>query len=251
MAADRLRMPADLVLTPVEDLPPQVRGRFDYDEGDYAITRPQVRAPARIINRDAAELLREFSTPSTLEEAAVRYARAHGTTPLDTLEHAHPLLEWLFAGGLLVLDGDAESVCTQHGRGDHIQGWEVLEPIQLLRDSEVLQVRRRGEIAVLKIERDRDQHADIKAAFEREAALDEAVREAVAPRIVEHGEYDHRCYLVVEWYPGVNVENYAEELRVAAIDAGSSSFPEGSFLLMRASTSQGSFTATFIRATSW
>lgn len=95
---DRLQLPADLILTPVEDLSADLRARFNYSEGDYAVTRPRARSPSRIINGNSAELLREFSSPSTVAQAIIRYARARGASPEATLEEAYPLLERFFAG---------------------------------------------------------------------------------------------------------------------------------------------------------
>jgi serine/threonine-protein kinase len=212
---DLLRLPADLVLTPVEELPADVRERFTYDQGDYAVTRPRARAPTRIVDAAAVELLREFTHPSTVASAVIRYARARGASPETTLEEAYPLLARLFASGLLVSENEgAGAVRGDPMRGELVGGWELIEPIQLLDDSEVCQVRKGAQIAILKIERpDFPRSHSGGTTLAHEAGVLRALDGAVAPRLIETGEDDGRAYLAIEWCPGIDAEAYARELR--------------------------------------
>ncbi|MGC9992497.1 MAG: lanthionine synthetase LanC family protein [Candidatus Cybelea sp.] len=216
---DLLRMPSDIVLTPVAELAIDVRERLAYNEGDYALTRPRVRTPSRIIDAAAAELLREFARPSTVAQAVIRFARARGASPQTTLEEAYPLLARLFAGGLLISDegGNLEATYSNLGRGELVGTWEVTEPIQLLDDSEVHQVKNGTQIAVLKIERPGSQVPSLGAGalLRREAIVLEALDGTIAPRLIEIGVHDARQYLAIEWCPGISSEAYARELRFA------------------------------------
>src|SRR5688500_8248469 len=104
---DPLVLPEDVVLVPVAELPEDVRGRLGCEEGDYAITRPRLRVPSRILDPDSARLLAEFRSPTTVAEAVIRYSRERGTDPEATLTEAYPLLDRLFGAGFLVAEGSA------------------------------------------------------------------------------------------------------------------------------------------------
>jgi serine/threonine protein kinase len=215
---DPLRLPADVILAPVSELPIDLRKRIACDEGDYALTRPRARTPSRIINRSTAELLREFASPSTLARAIVRFARARGTSPETTLEAAYPVLELLFAAGFLVSDADdAQPIDYQLNRGELVGTWEVLAPIQVLHDTEVYQARSGGRIGILKIERRlADGRFNAATMLRREATTLKALDGSVAPRLMENGDHEGRCFLAIEWCPGLEADAYADELREEA-----------------------------------
>jgi len=122
-----------------------------------AITRPRLRTPSRLVSAGAAELLREFATPSTVVEAVIRRSRACGDDPEATLEGAYPLLARLVREGFLVSASDAEArrIEASWEAGERIAGCTVQCCLQVLEDTEVYQVRAgpaRRE-AALKIER--------------------------------------------------------------------------------------------------
>ncbi|HXO29936.1 MAG TPA: hypothetical protein VOA80_21485, partial [Thermoanaerobaculia bacterium] len=100
--AGPLVLPADVLLVPVADLSQAARLQLNCQDGDVAITRPRLRTPSRLVSAGAAELLREFATPSTVVEAVIRRSRACGDDPEATLEGAYPLLARLVREGFLV-----------------------------------------------------------------------------------------------------------------------------------------------------
>jgi hypothetical protein len=55
-------LPAGVVITLVKDLPPSLRDRVQGEDRDYAVSRPRARTPSRIIDSQAAALLKEFQT---------------------------------------------------------------------------------------------------------------------------------------------------------------------------------------------
>ena len=85
-----------MLLVPVAELPEEVRRRLAGEAGDWAITRPGLRTPSRIVDAGAAQLLSELRSPGTLVEAVLRYSRARGLDPEATLAAAFPLLSQLF-----------------------------------------------------------------------------------------------------------------------------------------------------------
>lgn len=152
-----LVLPADVLLVPVADLSQAARLQLHCQDGDVAITRPRLRTPSRLVSAGAAELLREFASPSTVVEAVIRRSRVCGDDPEATLEGAYPLLARLVREGFLVSASDtkARRIEASWDAGESIAGCTVQCCLQVLEDTEVYQVRAgaaRRE-AALKIER--------------------------------------------------------------------------------------------------
>ncbi|HVG07950.1 MAG TPA: lanthionine synthetase LanC family protein [Thermoanaerobaculia bacterium] len=211
---DPLVLPSDVMLLPVADLPEEVRRQLTWEEGDYAVTRPKSRTPSRIVDAGAADLLGQFREPVTIVEAVIRFSRERSLDPETTLEEAYPLLERLLASGFLVSEGsdDAGAIRESLVPGEEIAGFEVLECVQGLEDTELYQVRSNDGTAALKIERPQ---AAGRAAndFAREAAILEHLAGEIAPRLLARGEVAGRHYLAIEWCQGVDAYVAAAELR--------------------------------------
>jgi eukaryotic-like serine/threonine-protein kinase len=218
---DPLVLPPDVMLVPVAELSEDVRRQLTWEEGDYAVTRPRSRTPSRIVDAAAADLLGHFREPVTIVEAVIRFSRERSLDPETTLEEAYPLLERLLASGFLVSEGsdDAGAIQQSLQPGEEIAGFEVLECVQGLEDTELYQVRSSEgtpAIAALKIERPQ---AAGRAAndFAREAAILEHLAGHMAgdisPRLLAQGEVHGRHYLAIEWCPGVDAYTAAAELR--------------------------------------
>lgn len=220
---DPLLLPPDVLLVPVADLSDELRGQLRCEEGDYAVTRPRSRQPSRVVDAEAAALIGEFKSPRTIVEAVLRYSLAREVDPEETLEQAYPLLQGLVSSGFLVAEGDAgaESIHPTLHPGDEIAGFEVVECVQGLEDTELYQARsleRPGVFAAFKIERPAS--AGKTGLFEREAAILEHLAGGGAPRLLASGDVEGRCYLAIEWLPGVDAVTAAEELRRAGDRAG-------------------------------
>ncbi len=215
---DALMLPPDVLLVPVAELSEELRGQLRCEEGDYAVTRPRSRNPSRVVDAQAAALIGEFKSPRTIVEAVLRYSQAREVDPEQTLEEAYPLLQGLVGSGFLVAEGDAgaESIRPTLVPGDEIAGFEVIECVQGLEDTELYQVRSLDQpdlFAALKIERPAS--AGKTGLFEREAAILEHLNGAGTPRLLASGEIDGRRYLAIEWLAGVDAVTAAEELRRA------------------------------------
>lgn len=211
--AGEFHLPPDLTLVPVDELPADLREKLTFENGDYALTRPQSRTPSQIVDARAADLIREFIRPTTLVQAILRVAQTHGTSAQETLVEACPLLERLLAGGFLVAEGASEGSPSDLGRGDLVGRWEIVATIQVVDDVEVHQVRDGHRIAVLKIERPGDPRPAAAAMREREARVLSALDGTVAPRLLEVGRHAGRAFLAIEWCRGIGAATYAEELR--------------------------------------
>ncbi|MES1243811.1 MAG: lanthionine synthetase LanC family protein [Acidobacteriota bacterium] len=212
---DPLVLPEDVLLLPVAELPEETRRQLTWEEGDYAVTRPRSRTPSRIVDAGAADLLRLFREPVTIVEAVIRFSSERALDPETTLEEAYPLLERLLSAGFLVAEGseEAQAIRQTHQAGEEIAGFEVVECVQGLEDTELYQVRSPGGATVaLKIERPVAAGRS-GGAFEREAAILEHLAGEGAPRLVGQGDVDGRRWLAIEWHRGVDAATAAEEPR--------------------------------------
>jgi len=220
---DALLLPPDVLLVPVAELSDELRGQLNCEDGDFAVTRPRSRRPSRVVDAQSAALIGEFKSPRTIVEAVLRYSQARAVDPEETLEQAYPLLQGLVSSGFLVAEGDAgaDSIHPSFTPGDEIAGFEAIECVQGLEDTELYQVRSLdvpGIFAALKIERPAS--AGKTGLFEREAAILEHLDGDGTPRLLASGEIDGRRYLAIEWLPGVDAVTAAEELRRAGDRAG-------------------------------
>jgi serine/threonine protein kinase len=219
---DPLVLPEDVLLLPVAELPEETRRQLTWEEGDYAVTRPRSRTPSRIVDAGAADLLRIFREPVTIVEAVIRFSRARSLDPETTLEEAYPLLERLLTSGFLVAEGsrEAEAIRQTHQPGEEAAGFEVVECVQGLEDTELYQVRTGdGTTVALKIERPVAAGRS-GGAFEREAAILDHLAGEGAPRLVGQGEVDGRRWLAIEWHRGVDAMTASEEPRRRGDRAG-------------------------------
>src|SRR5918911_3749371 len=212
---DPLILPADVLVIPIEDLPAQVRAQVEAEDGDYAITRPRSRTPSRIVDSDAAALLKEFRTPKTIIEAVISYSQAKQTDPEQMLTEAFPMIQ-LFMNLRLLVPPDAEEanqIVASFETGERVAGFEVLACIQVLEDTELYLVKTEsGEEAALKIVRPEGGRR-MERVFAREAAILRHLDGSANPKLLVAETFENRPYLVIEWCPGVNAAVAAEELR--------------------------------------
>jgi len=212
---DPLVLSPDVILVPVADLPESARSRFASNEGDVAVTHPRSRIPSQILDAHAAELLEQFREPRTIVEAVIRFSRLREADPERMLEDAFPLLRRLLESGFLVAAGeaDAEGIRPLLRPGEEVAGFEVLECLHILEDTELYSARGAAGLAALKIERGEKDGAFDRLDREREilAFLD---GEGV-PRLLGSGEIEGRRWIALEWCPGVDAERAARELRRA------------------------------------
>jgi serine/threonine-protein kinase len=216
--ADPIVLPADVVLVPVEDLPPETLGQIEHAPGDFAVTRPRTRSTSSIVVGSTAGLLERFRAPKTIVEAIVEYAHAEALDPNETLEHAFPMLaRFLNSGMLVAADSElATPIAATVAPGERIGAFTVVEPVHVIDDTEVHLARAAdGSLVALKLARTGSDH-ELRAAFDHEATVLAALSGTVNPALVERGAADGRELLAVTWCPGVDVLEAAAGLRDAA-----------------------------------
>jgi eukaryotic-like serine/threonine-protein kinase len=204
--ADPFVIPEDVVLTSVRSLSPALRRELECEEDDCAITRPHSRTPSRVIDASTADLLRQFAEAKPITEAIIAFSRINGTNPEETLVEAFPALQRLVNDGLLVLASSSarKAIEPTFSVGDHIDGFAVVDVVQVLEDSEVY----RGEAAdgkLVAVKVARPEAAGLRRAFAREAAVLRSLDGSVTPRVMSDGRVDDRAYLAVEWLEGRDV----------------------------------------------
>ncbi len=211
---DPLVLSPDVILIPVGDLPEGVRTRFTHQEGDVAVTHPRSRMPSQILDARAAELLAEFREPHTVVDAVIRFSRARDVDPETTLEDAYPLLQRLLESGFLIAEGAADAAGVRPGLrpGEEVAGFEILECLHILEDTELYSARGTAGMAALKIERRvATGHASERLSREREILA--MLEGEGAPRLLATGEIEGRRWIALEWCSGVDAERAARELR--------------------------------------
>ena len=138
----RFVLQSDVVFTPVLELPTTAREQIGAGEGDYALSRPTSRDPVRVLDRDSADLLQRFRSPTRIVDAILGYSRDHRVGAEATLEEALPMLQRLIDSQVLVAAAsDTTTARTGLKVGDQFAGARVLANVQVLDDTEVHLVR--------------------------------------------------------------------------------------------------------------
>jgi eukaryotic-like serine/threonine-protein kinase len=211
---DTFVLPAGTILQPVSELTEELRREIGSAGGEFALSRPNSRAHSKVVDADAAALIRHFEKPSTIAQAVARYSRGKPESAERLLEEALPLLQALIAEQLLVAAGSLGALELQPSLANEISadGWAILRCIQSLEDTEVYQARGPdGQLGALKI--GRSGVGSVGRTIAREARILSGVDSTVTPRLLGTGEWQGRPYLLMEWCPGANAHVVFAEFR--------------------------------------
>ena len=205
----------DVQIVLLTELSEKVRSQLKGEDGDFALTRQFSRSPSKVIDANAASLLRQFRNPRTIVEGILAYSKEAKVPAFAVLEDAYPLIESCLLANLLVEPGEkAEKVQASFAPGDSIDGNTVERSIQALVDSEVYQVRTpAGHLAALKISTGSVIRAMDKV-LTREADLLSHIGGAPAPACMGMAHLaDGRPYLLTEWFDGDDAQTLTGKLR--------------------------------------
>jgi serine/threonine-protein kinase len=211
---DPLVLPAGTVIQPVSELTEELRKQIGAEDGDFILSRPSSRTQSKVIDAEAASLIRQFEKPSTIGQAVARFSRGKAASPERLLEEALPLLQSLIGVRLLVEADSTEAGQIQPSleNENSIDGWAVVRSIQTLEDSELYQVRSpAGQVAALKI--GRSGYGSVSRALAWEARVLSGLDSTVTPRLLGSGEWKGRPYLSMEWISGVDAQSACAEFR--------------------------------------
>jgi eukaryotic-like serine/threonine-protein kinase len=212
-------LPQDVELRPVLELTEDLRRSAGAADGDFALSRPNSRSRSKIVDADAAQLIRQFEKPSTIAQAVARFSRTQPSeperiAPEKILEDALPLLRSLINAGLLVEAGSNQSTPSVESLalGDSVEEWTVKRCVQSLEDTELYLVSNAdGQWGAMKIARPAD--ADAERMLQNETELLRGRNTPSLPTLLASGLWQERSYLITEWISGINVESAAEEIR--------------------------------------
>ena len=138
-------LPADAVLQPLDELPDAARRQLGSRDGDVALSRANSRNYTKLIDPDAAELVKEFGSGCTIAQAIARFSKGKHADAERMLEiDALPMLHSLIAAGLSVPADSNETLrrAPLFAGAPCVNGWEIVRCVQALDDTDVYQVRR-------------------------------------------------------------------------------------------------------------
>ncbi|MGO9339440.1 MAG: lanthionine synthetase LanC family protein [Terracidiphilus sp.] len=210
-----LVMAADTILLPVDQLSEELRRKVQADAGDYAVTRPNSRTLARIVDANAAKLLEEFRQPCTVVQAVIRYCASTKEDPESILDGAFPMLERLVLAQLLV---PTDSLSTRRigpllQAGSTFAGTEVVACLQALEDTNLYRVKdAHGNDAALKLKRS-EAGPEIDQMFDREAFILKHLDASVTPSLLDNGKENELRYLLLSWCRGSDCATVAARFR--------------------------------------
>jgi eukaryotic-like serine/threonine-protein kinase len=215
--AGPLVLSPDVVFVPVGDLPEAVRDQLGEPTG-YAVTRPHGRASSTLLDVAAADLLKEFTSPSTIVEAVIRYSRDRNLDPERVLDNAYLALRQCMDSGYLVPPGaqPEQPARPVFATGDRVADGVVQRCLQTLEDGEVYQlIMDDGGLAALKV-LGRSRSAAGAGMLRREAKVLRYLDGRVAPRLLACDLDTDAPWLAMEWCDGVPVTTAAAALRRTA-----------------------------------
>src|ERR1051326_5822950 len=136
---DPFVLPADVTVTPLAALPPELRAQVAHSDRDYAVTRARSRTPSSVVDARTAALLETFRSPTTIVDAVIAFGQAEGVDPRELLDDAFLVLGGFVNEGVLVsADSDlAQAIASTLTPGAAVGSFELLEAVHVIVDTEV------------------------------------------------------------------------------------------------------------------
>jgi serine/threonine-protein kinase len=203
-------LPADAVLQPIDELPDAFVRQLGSQGGDVVLSRSNSRRYSKVIDSDAADLVEEFRTESTIARAVARFSKSKSVDAERLLEEALPMLQSLIEAGLLAPADSKEAAPTQPSLtlASSLDGWDILRCVQALEDTDVyLACGPAGQLGALKLS-----HSGSAArAIEREASILAKLDSPGIPRLLKAGEWKSQPYLITQWFAGAEAQMVCAE----------------------------------------
>ena len=211
----RVQLRPEVQIVPRADWPPSF-GRHQPPEWTAALSAPGLRITSRLIDEPTRKFLELLREPMAVTAAVLRASEQQGDDPIQILEAAVPLLESLLRSRILHCVDDpsaAANPLTPAGvePGAVVYGWEILEPLHILSDTQVYRAARAGRNCVLKVVSELATWQ--KAALRNEAAALGEISHPAVPALMEEGTDLDQPYLVLQWRAGQHCTSAAAELR--------------------------------------
>jgi eukaryotic-like serine/threonine-protein kinase len=206
---DSLILPADVLVVAVTDLPADIRDRLSETLGSWIVGRPRARSLFQLLDEESARLLEAFRAPATIADAVIALSREQGRDAHQTLDDMLEVLRRLLDDELLVPAGSsrAQDIVASLAPGRRVATFEIVEPLQVLDDTEVYVARtaRRASVAV-KLAREGAEDW-LCERFHHEADVLARLDGRVNPRLVQRGDMGGRPFLALSWCAGIDVND--------------------------------------------
>jgi len=205
-------LPADARLMAVTDLSLRLQAKIGpAPPGHVVVSRPGFRVTTRLVSPELARLMDRFREPRSFVEAVLDFSQAEERDPFATLEDAFDALATLVDGRVLVPADSPESqaVAPSLAAGQAFGGYEIVDLVQALEDSEVYRALAPDETpAALKIVR-----TGATLSLAREARVLAMLGGGDTPRLLEAGQAGGRDFIAMEWRPGAPIAGAAQQAR--------------------------------------
>lgn len=220
-AAPLLVLAEDVAIVAVAALSQETRAAVAGSAGDHVVTRELGRQSSVRIDREAAEFLGHFRTPTTLLAAVVSYCEGKAEADaFEVLEGAYPLVARLRAAGFLTgaEEADRDAIRATHAADDVVHGTTIVECVHILEDTEVYRaIDADGRAVALKILRPRV-HARTVDGLVREVTVRtylDTLPTRLAPQLLRAALDVETPYMISAWHGSRHVATAAAALRAA------------------------------------
>jgi hypothetical protein len=218
-ATDALVLHPAAHLSAVDRLGASTRSRLEAGDGDYVVGKVRSRKGGLLVDADAANFLRRFTSPKTVVEAVLEHSRGTGVDPQVVLDGVLPLVQRLCGLHLLVTQTAAELElnCAPLPSGTRVHDVELIECVHGFDDVEVYRALcRDGGARAVKMLR-AGAPARSLDMLAREAIILGHLKGAGAPLCTSGGTYHGRRYVVQRWVEGMSVASVARGLRNGSV----------------------------------
>ncbi|MFI8520877.1 lanthionine synthetase LanC family protein [Streptomyces sp. NPDC085481] len=206
VTTDRLVLPADVTLAPIEDFDSAGLAGLDVGEGDWLVTRLGSRARSMVVSQDLAELFLGFRTPRTIPDVIGRYAGAHALDPRDVLDASWPVLTRFLHAKWLVHEDSylSRELAPWYAPATSLMGHTVESCVHITDDTQVYRARTAtGGLCAIKVVDATSSRC--VAALEREGRILQRLEGSPSPRFLGLGHEGGRRLLAMEWCEGADV----------------------------------------------
>ncbi len=212
----------DVQILEIDELPSNIRQFVNHNNGDFIISRPNIRTPSKQVDKLAADLIKKFKIPTKIIDVIIAASRENCHDPEKLLDSAYPLLKSLRDSNILLpMDSELKQVISPMFKPGHmINNLRIIRSIQTQEDVDVYQAMSGNKkMVAFKIARNAEDFKTI-SSFEREKGILSYLDNKVNPQLCEYGTYKDKPYVATEWFFGANTHDISEEYRVIDLIGG-------------------------------
>jgi serine/threonine-protein kinase len=211
---DLFFLPKDVQVIAIDTLAETMQRQLRLEEGDFVLTRANGNY-SNVIDGEMASLILTFTHDKTIVDAVLEYCRENAYDPREIIDDAYPVLEDLIRANFLAVEGSDASapVGASVSTGAIWEGFEIIRPIRVYEDCEIIQAETGGGEAVALKKTRPGASVGRLTQVRREATILGSLQGDFTPALLDHGEREGCCYVVTEWCRGVTAARAAGRLR--------------------------------------